>query len=53
MTLSLVLKENKMINCWENRFHMMILIRNLSGAGQGCHPFTGWSALTVLMMKES
>ena len=24
-----------------------------TGKGQGCRPFTGWSALTVLMMGES
>ena len=45
--ISNIIKQyNKTGYVWEN-------YNDISGKGQGCHPFTGWSALVTLMMSET
>ncbi|XP_041477006.1 mannosyl-oligosaccharide glucosidase-like [Lytechinus variegatus] len=43
---NIIKQYNRSGYVWEN-------YNDITGKGQGCHPFTGWSALVVLMMSES
>ena len=47
------LRDNIIQNVFNNYQKTGFIWENYSdkdGKGQGCHPFTGWSALTVLLM---
>ena len=47
------LRANLIRNVFDNYRRTGFIWENYSdgdGKGQGCHPFTGWSALTVLLM---
>lgn len=43
---NIIKQYNRSGYVWEN-------YNDISGKGQGSHPFTGWSALVVLMMSET
>ncbi|CAG5091136.1 Oidioi.mRNA.OKI2018_I69.PAR.g12876.t1.cds [Oikopleura dioica] len=50
------LRQNLIGNVFRNYKETGFIWENYSekdGKGQGCHPFTGWSALTVLLMEET
>ena len=55
-TLATRLRQNLIGNVFRNYKETGFIWENYSeadGKGQGCHPFTGWSALTVLLMEET
>jgi mannosyl-oligosaccharide glucosidase len=44
---------DNVIKQYENTGYVWEQYNDRTGNGQGCRPFTGWSALVVLMMGEN